>query len=75
MLFRSLPNRVAQVGDWRAERKPMQDWVAGLVLPLDAQRHRSLFGDTTSVTIPCYTVEDGVATASPSSTFTTTSKE
>ena len=71
----AVANRVAQVGDWRAERKPLLDWLAGVTLNLDATQQRTLFGDTALVTIPCYTVDDGAAPASPSTASPTTSKE
>ena len=49
--------------------------LAGLTLALDATQHRSLFGDAATVTIPCYTVDDGAASASLPPASTTTSKE
>lgn len=51
-----LPNHVAQLGDWRAERQPLIEWLQGIHLVADEQVLDRVYGDTLRFDIPCYTI-------------------
>ncbi|MDZ7812305.1 MAG: hypothetical protein U5L74_03965 [Ideonella sp.] len=53
-LMPHLPNRVHQVGNTDPRRKPLLDWFSALQLDLPKETSSSIFGDSTTFEVPCY---------------------
>lgn len=60
-----LPNDVAQLDNWRAERQPFMDWLREVTLDGPTRLRDALFGDTTRFQVPCFKIQS-TAQANPS---------
>ncbi len=51
------PNEVAELQEHRPERSPLLDWMTRLRLDLSDDKNAQVLGDTTTVTVPCGTID------------------
>lgn len=50
-------NRVAELNQSNPERKPLLDWLAGIVLNLDERESQAVLGDRFKVSVPCGSID------------------
>jgi hypothetical protein len=52
-----LRNRIGEVGETNAARRPLLEWMESIVLDLPSNSLDSVYGDSTRITVPCARID------------------